>query len=278
MSNVTSTIYGAALQAAHIRNLPLEYPENTTLNEKFNISPAERPRPEQLPTLKYFAIGRGGHRFTAGADGEPLSQLNWHRASDASLFTHLPFVVRPIENDLSSDMRANYAMRKKELHDGKNYYVYYLKRIPETTESPRMILTTYVDGVGKSEPFIPSASDLSPEPPLLNQDGTVPVSGQYLTTTSPVALKLSKEDINEIVNGVEIIYGNLSYAVLSEVALVSGVDKVVSVESGSSSTNFNEAITAQSVILECRGPHILDRQSSSLDLTYELGATESLSI
>lgn len=278
MSNVTTTIYGAALQAAHLRKLPLEYPKNTLLNEKFNIHATLRPNPGQLPDLKYFAIGRGGHRFTHGGDGEPLSQLNWHRSADAALFKHLPFIIRPVTDDLTADERLNYAMRRREVHNDIAYYVYYLKAMPVTTESPKLLLTTYSDGVGDSEPFIPSAKELSPTPPALKPDGTVPVSGQYLTTTSPVALKLSKKDINEVVSACEIIYGSAAYAVISETALVSAVERIVTIDVDGGNANFNEAICAQANIFECRGPHILDKQSSSLDLTYELGAVEMLAV
>lgn len=278
MSNVTSTIYGAALQAAHLRNLPLEYLENTTLNEKFNILPNERPKPGQLPILNYFAIGKGGHRLSAGADGEPLSQLNWHRASHASLYDPIPFVVRPESYDLDPEERTRYALRRKEMHDGKNYYVYYLRRMLTSVESPRLTLTTYEGGVGQSEPFIPSANDLSPTPPLLSPDGTVPVSGQYLTASSTVSLQLGKDDVAEIINGLEVIEGSSAFAVLSEVALVSALDKVVPIDVGGMETNMTEAICCQCVILETRGPLILDRQATSLDLVYDMGMTEQLSI
>lgn len=278
MSNVTSTIYGAALQAAHLRNLPLEFLANTTLNEKFNILPNERPNPGQLPLLNYFAIGKGGHRFSSGADGEPMSQLYWHRSSHASLYKPIPFVVRPVDSDLDPDSRTRYALRRKEVHDGKNYYVYYLRRMTTSTEAPRLTLTTYEGGVGTSEPFIPSANDLSPSPPLLSPDGTVPVSGQYLTASSSVSLLLTKEDVAEIIDGIEIIEGSSGFAVISEVALISGWDKVVPIEAGGSETNMNEAIGCQCVILETRGPNILDRQATSIDFVYEAGMTEQLSI
>ena len=278
MSNVTSTIYGAALQAALLRNLPLEYLENTTLNEKFNILASERPKPGQLPTLNYFAIGKGGHRFTSGADGEPMSQLHWHRSSHASLYQPIPFVVRPVSNDLDAESRTQYALRRKEMHDGKNYYVYYLRRMPASGESPRLTLTTYDGGVGKSEPFIPSANDLSPTPPLLSPDGTVPVSGQYLTASATASLLLTKDNVTEIINGLDIIEGGSGFAVISEVALVSGLDKVVTIEANGAETNMNEAICCQCVILETRGPTILDRQATSVDFVYDMGMTEQLSI
>lgn len=278
MANAISTIYGASLQAAHLRSLPLDYPENTTLNQKFNIYPDSVPTVGTLPTMKYFAIGRGGHRHVVGGDGAPLNQLEWHRASHSALYSHLPFVVRPIANDLSAGERENYALRRVETHNAEQHYVYYLKRMIPGTDSPKLLLTTFENGIPTTTPYVPSSEDLNPTPPELDPDGSVPVSGQYLSATSPVSLTLTAVDISELINAVSIIYGNTAYAMISEVALVSGVDRTVTIDVNGSSASFEEAIVAQCNALQCTGPHDLNSISTRLDLSYELGASEMLAI
>ena len=278
MSNAISTVYGASLQAAQLRNLPLDYPENTTLNQKFNIYPDAIPATGTLPNLKYFSVGRGGHRHIVGADGAPLTQLEWHRASHSALYSHLPFVARPIANDLSSAERSLYALRKLDTFSGEQYYLYYLKRMAPGTDSPKLLLTTIEDGNSNTVPYIPSINDINPTPPELNPDGSVPVSGQYLSATSPVALTLSENDLAELINAATVLFGNSAYGVISEVALVSGVDRTVTIDVNGESTTFEEAIVAQCVALQCTGPHDLNSIRTKLELSYELGASEMLAI
>lgn len=278
MSNTTTTIYGAAVQTALLRKLPLEYLPNTTLNQKFDIYPDARPSDNEFPHLQYFAIGRGGHRNITGSDGAPLNQLNWHVPSNSALYKQLPFVLRPIDLDLSSEQRTDYALRRKEIHDSKEYYAYYLKRLPVVIESPKLLLTTVKDGEPTTIPYIPTSSDLNPVPPELSPEGDMIISGQYLSTTSPLVITLNDFDIAEIINACEIIHSNRAYAVISEVALISALNRSVTTETNGSDINFNEAIVSQCNIIQCTGPYDLNSVNNRLDFSYELGASEMLAL
>ena len=234
MSNTTATIYGVSLQTAMLRNLPLEYPLNTTLNQKFDILPNAYPPQGQLPIIQYVSIGRGGHKNVTGADGASLNQLNWHMPSDSSLYSPLPFALKAADNDFSSEKRACYGLRKKEIYNEKEYYAYYLKKLEPVNESPKLLLSTVKDGETTTIPYIPSASDINPNPPTLSPEGEVIVSGQFLCTTSPLLITLESQDIDEIVNACMIKYNNKAYAMISEIALVSATTRTVSDEAGGS--------------------------------------------
>lgn len=278
MSNTTATIYGVSLQTAMLRNLPLEYPLNTTLNQKFDILPNAYPPQGQLPIIQYVSIGRGGHKNVTGADGASLNQLNWHMPSDSSLYSPLPFALKAADNDFSSEKRACYGLRKKEIYNEKEYYAYYLKKLEPVNESPKLLLSTVKDGETTTIPYIPSASDINPNPPTLSPEGEVIVSGQFLCTTSPLLITLESQDIDEIVNACMIKYNNKAYAMISEIALVSATTRTVSDEAGGSAISYNEAIACQCCILQCTGPYDLNSISAKLDFSYELGASEMLAL
>lgn len=278
MSNTTTTIYGAAIQTALLRNLKLDFLANTTLNQKFDIVPDAIINDGDYPVLQYIAIGRGGHRNITGADGSYLNQLNWHTPSHASLYKHLPFILRPVVSDLTDEQRVNYALRRKEIHDNVEYYAYYLKKLPVETESPKLVISTVKDGEITTIPYIPTSTDLNPTPIELSPEGDMIVSGQYLSTTSPLSIILNENDISEITDACEVIYSNKAYSVISEIALVSSYNQVIKTESNGVFINFKEAIGAQCNILQCTGPYDLNSVNGRLDFSYELGASEMLAV
>ncbi len=278
MSNTTATIYGVSLQTAMLRNLPLEYPLNTTLNQKFSILENAYPSEGELPIVQYVAIGRGGHRNVTGADGASLNQLNWHVPSNSSLYSFLPFALRSTDNDFSAEKRSEYGLRKKEIYNEKEYYAYYLKKLMPVSESPKLLLSTVKDGETTTIPYIPSVSDINPIPPTLSPEGEVIVSGQFLCTTSPLLITLESDDIEQIVDACMIKYNNKAYAMISEIALVSAATRTVSDEAGGSAISYKEAIASQCCILQCTGPYDLNSISAKLDFSYELGASEMLAL
>lgn len=92
MSNITRTIYGARIQNELLLGLKHEHVDFTTLNEKFDIA-ARQPTPNgEIPTMGYLAIGMGGHRMVAGAEGVPYPEDNFFSPANGALFRHLPFV------------------------------------------------------------------------------------------------------------------------------------------------------------------------------------------
>ena len=72
-----------------------------------------------------------------------------------------------------------------------------------------------------------------------------------------------------------IIYGDENYAIISEIALCSGVDRSVSVQNGSSQLSYTEAIAVQvSDFVSCFHP--MSFLNTSFTLGLDIGAVEPL--
>ncbi len=245
MDNIVRTVYSSYLQTCGLMKLPFELKANTTLNEKFAVQAGVAPTADEVPGLGYFAIGNGGHKYITGAGGISVPEPVQHRATDAALFNHLPFVLREPELDLSPAQRANYAMRKQVTYNAKSYWAYYLKRFSRVNVKAAMEYRVVNNGATVASPFVPNSSNLNPTPPDLATSGVNVVSGEYVASTAKFELNLSNEDVAELLHVAQIMYGDDAYAIISEIALCTGVDKTVSAAGVSGNFNFNEVIAAQ---------------------------------
>lgn len=276
MESTVRTIYGSALQSALLLGIPYSIKEFTTLNEKLGIQNGVSPQPNIYPRVNYFCIGNGGHQMTMGADNIPLSKINQHKASDAALFKHLPFILRIPGNDLTAAERANYALRKEENINGTIYIAYYLRRIDMTEVASELNYRTVVNGVITSTPFVPTSSMLSPTPAVINNTGVNTISSDYITVSSLVSVGFTAIEIAELLNVANVLYGNESYAIISEIGLCSGVDKVINVTpSSGGSFNFNEAIAVQ-ITSFINAFHVAQYVNEGITKTLDLGVNEPL--
>lgn len=276
MKTITRSIWGSALQTSLLMGLPHVAPANSTLNEKFNFLPGVKPDAAKIPTIKYFCIGNGGHRNAIGADGAPYTAPVNHRASDAALFRHMPFVLRTMDNDLSVTERAKYAGRRIEEHGGRNYFAYYLRRLDLTNTVPQMQHTTVNEGVATTVPYAPTGANLNPTAPEMPSAGVITTSGNFLSTSGVVKISFTEQDIAELVEVARIMYDNEYMAVISEIGLCSGVDKTTT-GSGAGNTQFNylEAIAVQ-IATFITAYYSMGFTNKGFDFEVELGATEPM--
>ena len=274
MENITRTVYGNDLQTMADLKLPFKLIPNTTLNEKLNIQSGVAPAANEMPSMQFAAIGIGGHKYKTGADSIGYSEPVQHVTTDAGLYKQLPFVLRLIDSDLSAGQRANYGLRRQETHDGDAYYAYYLKRLPNTGVETTMEYRVNNNGVETISTFIPNASNLSPTPPDLSSGVNV-LEGKYVAVTAKVKFTMTEEEVAEFLNVAQILFGTESLAIISEIALVSGVNKIVSVSSGASQVNFNEVIAAQ-INTFFNTMQELKYSNTGIELVLNLGATEPM--
>lgn len=275
---VTRTVYGAGMQTAQYMGKPYQVQENSTLNEKFGIQVNNLPSNDERHAVRYFCIGAGGHRVVTGADGVAYTTPNHHEAVDAACFKHMPFVLRETTDDLSQEQRAKYALRREETHNGRSYFAYYGKRLDLDTVEVNLQKTT-VDGSNQtSEPFVPTASNLNPQPlsETADEDNVIEASGEYVSGSAVVTIDFNAADAEELRRVAQILYGDENYAVISEIALVGGVDRVVTGPGpGNNQINYTEVLAAQiTTFIACY--YQLNMQNNGFTFTADIGITEPL--
>lgn len=274
MRIITRTVWGASLQTSLLLGLPYTPQENSTLNEKFDVEPGAD-LDDVLPHVNYFCIGNGGHRVIQGADGIPYTSPVNHRASDAALFNHLPFVLREVEDDLTLDQRAHYGLRRREIIDGVAYIAYYLKRMDLRSVVTELQHTNVIEGNATNVPFIASNANLNPEHPQLPNEGVITTDGNYLTSSAIVPVVFDEDDVKELVNVARILYDNEQRAAISEIGLCSGVDRVVVAEGPNGQFNYREALGVQ-IATHITGYYPVGYTNRGFELQIEAGATEPM--
>lgn len=278
MRNVTRTVYGAAMQTAQYLGKSYRVQENSTLNEKFGIEANAAPSDEEQHAVQYFAIGNGGHRAVTGADGIAYTTPNNHAATDAACFNHIPFVLREVSNDLSVEQRAQYGLRRLETHNGKQYVAYYAKRMSLDNVNVNLSKTK-IDGSNQSTvPFEPTAANLSPTPigDDTSDDNVIVASGEYVSGSAVVTINFNQADVEELREVARVLYGDEKYAVISEVALIGGVDRTTTgAGAGNTSVNYLEVIAAQ-ITTFISAYYQLNMQNNGFTFTADVGITEPL--
>lgn len=277
METITRTAYGSFLQTATLLKQPFTVLDHTTLNEKFEIQATVKPASGEYPHLMYVAIGNGGHNLTIGANNIPKPEPIQHLATDAACFKHIPFVLREPANDLAEAERKRYALRKLETYNSTQYVAYYLRRFNNATTQPEMNIVTIENGVQTSVvPFIPNSSNLNPVPQPLVIPGVNVTDGQYIMISSKIDLSFSESDVDELKNVGNIMYGDEAFGMISEIALVTGVDKAI---------NATNPITGSFTFTECIGSQVSAHvntffspvfANSGFKIIFDAGATEPL--
>lgn len=268
----TKTIFGAALESARRSGGTFSLVEHSTLNEYFQVESGTALGSGVYPDVAYFAIGRGGHQAVTGAsDSQTVIDMKRHRINNPRLFTHLPFIMREVGNDLDDTTRAKYALRVLKTYNGTSYICYYLKRVSTTSESPTISQLTVTDGVTETDDYTQTATMLSNPQAVSSSNNVVnSSSGTYLSVTSPWPISLSADDVSEILNCCEIIYSDERYAELSEIAIVSGKDYTTTSTIGGTSVSYSEVIGAQ--VYTFVNTYIsLPYQSDGVTMNFKIG-------
>lgn len=274
--SVQRTIFATYLQNCLYQARPFVLADNSTLNTKLNIHKDVDIPPGQTPALGYYAIGNGGHSMSVGGNGLAISVPKIHRATDAALYNQIPFVLRETNDDLSTSEQTQYGLRKEETHNGTNYYAYYLKRLDLSTTVPTMKYSINDEGVITTSDFVPSNDNLNPVPPELMADGSNPTSAEYVHVESLTTVAFTQKDRDELMDVARILYGDEKYALISEIALCSGVDRQLSVPAhGGGNQNMNEAIGVQANYF-IQLFRQLEYDNRGFDMTLNLGGTDPM--
>lgn len=274
-TNVVRTGIASLTQTTQYIGKQLKILPNSTLNQKLNINQDILPVSTEIPVVRYLAIGNGGHGFIIGGNGRVKWQAKHHTVKHTAMYNQLPFVLRLPEEDLTASERLRYRLRRLETHNGVTYVAYYLRVLDLNTTEPLLELRHVEDGVTTSTPYEPTIEDLNPVPPVLVAGEAVTTTGDYLASTAKIPFKMSAEEVEEFVNAVKIIEGEDGYAVISEVATVSGIDKSVTGDFNGSQQSYTDVIYAQ-ITSFISTAWVMEYQTDGITLTIDVGNVEPL--
>lgn len=263
VKSITRTIYSAGLQNSQTLKIPHQILEYTTLNEALNIPEIVPYQPNPLTVgaqvaqsynpesdtnnlaVRYWCIGNGGHNMvTKGEKAIPLPVVEAHRSNDSNLYEILPFVIKPIDQDLSREKRAKYRLRKILSIDGELYVAYYARVLPIQELSSKMLHTKVTNGVPTTVEFVPSINNLNPARVVIGQEN----DGSYLSVNSSILIDFNAEDANLLKEACEILYGTAEFALISEIAICSGIDKPIQQEYPINGTQTSTNIANQNLV------------------------------
>lgn len=261
------TVYALQAQNAQYRGRQHVVMANTSLNQKFDVQANQTYNETDRVAARYFAIGDGGHFNTLGTGNRPLTGYYTHTPDDAALFNHLPFVLRRTNNDLQPVDRAKYRMRKIISVGGETYIAYYLKLLSNADSAIATKLRTEVDGVVTQADFIPTLANLSPTPQTPQH--LLDLQNQYLVTTSEVEFAMSESEVADFLEACNILYGD-SFGIISEIAVVQGVDRQVTGDLNGQAITYTEAIGVQ-----CANYVVHDQRLTASDDAFSLSVDVS---
>lgn len=283
VQTVTNTPFGNLLGKCCFTNQELNLPQYTTLNERYDVL-ADQSIGKQNGRnfeLKYFGIGIGG----SSADGltslgTTRLKVNQHQPTDMNLFAAIPFIARPLGEDLTNLERAKYRMRVVETFpDGNKYAVYYLKLINFDSYFPSVNRVVRDDnGNEDSKPYVPTKDSLfNPQPKDITSAGTTPVSNVYQNNSAILDCTLYAQDLTEIVNAVKLKHGDSSYSSINEMMVVAGFDTLADglIENGAT-IRYTEvqSATAAHFVTERDGRNALN--NVKLQMAYDHGSSEPM--
>lgn len=270
------TIYAAHLSTCKSLGRPFTILPNSTLNQKFSLFKDEVPMLNQYPVGGYIAIGNKGASYEVTTSNIVLTNPVPHLPRHASLYNHIPFVVRDINDDLSPEERIKYRLRVPFLtKDNKPYVAYYIRALNLDPVIPTVELRNVTDGNINTDVFVPSLSDLAPTHPNISNINLNDPSGDYLISTAKVEMILNAEDIANIRDACTILYGDPRYAVINEVAYCSGIDRVLPGTFGNVTSNYVECIATQ-VNAFIYQSHTLTESTTEVGIRFDVGSSESL--
>lgn len=248
----TVTLNAMRVQNALFLDIDHEYPENSTYNEHLGILAERLPEPRERSCLRYIGLGNAGHRPGNGPNGITIPKPVRHRATDSGAYNAIPWILRPVENDLSDDVRQNYALRRMETHANRRYWAYYLKRIDNRGIRTRDYKITVEEGKQTTLDFKYSEQDNRPTPPELpshdyNVDDKVAMQdGEYVLSNADLDVRMDEFDAQEFQNVARVLYGDPDFAIISELFLLTGVDAMAEGDAVDGSPfQYEEAIGTQ---------------------------------
>ncbi len=200
---------------------------NTTLNEKFNV--LEHSQFEYItnenyryPTISGVVIGRGGKEVV---NSNLLNlKVGKHSPLDAALYEHIPFIIRPVSDDLISETRKNYRLRVEENIKGTRYALYYMKKLDMSNiwYRPEILYIDYSEVIPSAKILNTYRDDILSPKPDKNNDLVNLENTKFAVNVIRVPFQLDKDELEELYNVKNIL--ELEDTLITEIGFCTGID------------------------------------------------------
>lgn len=276
MKAIQRTVLASALLTSKLLGLKYDLVPYTTLNEKLGIQAGVNGTDVTVtPTLGYWAIGDNGHNFVSGEAGRPYVTPVQHRPSDFGAFGQIPFVLRLPTDDLSVALQKNYCLRAEIVIGSVTYIGYWGKRLDKSDVEVTMQRVVIQDGISSTYAFVPNEGNLNPTKPTIPPTTVTTTDGEYLLASAPITITFTEFDSAELMKVAKILYGDENEAVVSEIMLMTGIDKAVQISTPTGSTTFNEVVMAQ-IYTHITAYYAIGFANQGFDFVVDVGHTEPL--
>jgi len=279
----TNTLWGNVIMKCLATRQHFELPQYTTLNEKYGIL-AEESIGRKFGgdfELKYFGIGvRGWKCDGTNVLGGSKSKLLQHQPIDMDMFSPIPFIGRPLSQDLDPFVRQNYRMRTiKDIGDVEPWVFYWIKLTNFDNYGPGVYkITRDEDGNESPVTYVPERDNLfSPQPRDFNSEGSVPIPDVYLNSSGLYDCSLHGQDLVECVNACRALYNDASLASISESTMIWGYDTKTDGQIGNGAVvRYDEIVSA--VV----GHHVTEKDgrqannNTDINMVFDHGASEPM--
>lgn len=293
----TPTIWNMSLVTARARGLKHLIPQYSTVNEAL-VDPLLFP---ELPSnsnagmqvaedydntldteklkMYLFCIGNGGlSTINGGLSGVVINVPKPHACTDAALYHQIPFVVRPITNDLTGADRRRYRLRRTLEIEGELYAAYFGRVLPMAAGSVDMVLEMTPSGQPSStSTFLPTVNNIRlTDPDVSGNNSITTIRASYVES-----IEFTAQDVTWLEDACSLLYGNPAYARISEIAVCTGVDKPVIGSYGPNGTGYqavtngyNEAVGVQVATFNCT--EIVAYGTNGFTIDSDTGSGETL--
>lgn len=196
------------------------------------------------------------------------------------MYNPIPLVGRKVTADLTIAERRRYCLRRTIWLNGELWAFYFGLVLDYARVTPTVNITYVVDGQESTIEYVPTMQNLRPTPPTED----VTYDGSYADVTAPVQIVWNESQIQDIKDACRVLYGTENVAIISEIAICSGVTKTVTHKYPNSGTQtpialaantFFETVACQVVLyISTYVPIAFADREYKLEL--DLGATEPL--
>lgn len=217
---------------------------NTVVNNKLGILSDAVVAPGEYPQIQCIIAGNLGVQSDVIA-GITCSTLKPHLPDHAGLYGLIPLLMRLKTDDIPLARRRNYALRTSMTVSGEEYWAYYGRRVDTSDVSIGFRYSETINGEVTEIPWSPTSSALSPTAPEVSALEANRTLSKRIGAFATMDIVLTETDAEELVNVGLILYGTPIPASLTEIAICTGINRTVVIETTTGNANFEELAFTQ---------------------------------